>query len=161
MTYADLLRQRIIRRHQFGLSELRVRVEEMLVLVDRHLEDARATGISLDAHYVFGYAAARVAAEIMMNCEGFRPGHTMGNHAAVFEFLRHLDGGRWLADADYFDHARQTRNVIEYERPNVATQEEVDEIAGRAAQFLAEVRDWLRHNHPDLLPVPPSPPEHP
>lgn len=161
MSYESLLAAGIIRPHRFNNDELRVYIEEMFVVIDRYLEDANASGISFDAHYSFAYAAARVAAEIMMFSEGFRPGTAVGNHAAVFIFLTDMEDGDWAKDAKYFDRARQKRNIIEYRRAGIATESQVQELADVSAVFLVRVRDWLAKHHPELVPNPPSPPEHP
>ncbi len=157
MPYEDLLSSHVIRPHRFNLTETRVRVEEMLALAQRDLQYADGGGLPLDLHYVCAYSVIRVAAELVMLSEGFRPDSAMGKHAAVFRFLSVVQGGHWADDAKRFDRARKIRNELEYERPNVATPEQVDELVERASRFLGEVRDWLRRHHADLLP---SAPEH-
>jgi hypothetical protein len=158
MSYDSLLNSHVIREHRFNRREAQVRVEEMLLLSDRDLEYAQAGGLPLDLHYLCAYSVTRVAAELVMLSEGFRPDSAMGKHAAVFRFLGEVDAGRWAVEARFFDKARQIRNELEYERPNVATQAEVDELTGRAAAFLADVRHWLRLRHPELLQPPSSEP---
>jgi len=161
MSYESLQHDGIIRRHRFDQDELRVNVEEMLALVAQDLGDAKGSGISLDAHYGFAYNAARVAAEILMLAEGFWPGKAIGNHAAVFMFLGDMEAGDWADEAEFFDDAREKRNVMQYRRAGVATQAEVHEVADAAMRFVSRVRDWLTKHHPELVPDPPSSPEYP
>lgn len=161
MPYEPLLKRNVIRPHELDQRQLRKRVEEMLILTQSHLTDAQATGLSVDAHHSFAYGVARVAAELIMLAEGFRPGRAGSNHVNVFIFLRHVAEGRWAVLARRFDRARKKRNVAEYERVGAITETELAEMQQLAEQFLGEVRHWLTKHHPELIPAPSSPPEHP
>lgn len=152
MPYESLLSCGIIRPHRFDQQETRVRVEEMFALIERDLEAATSTGLDPDLHYIFAYSAARTAAEVVMLSEGFRPGRAIGSHAAVFVFLGTVDHQRWQAEAVFFDQARQTRNVLQYQRAGVVGVDEAVGLAERAATFTSDVREWLRRHHPDFYP---------
>jgi len=130
----------------------------MLALAERDLEYGEADGLPFDLHYICAYEAARTAGQIVMLVEGFRPGKAEGNHYAVFHFLQRVARGRWADEARFFDKAREKRNELQYVRPGVATEADVRELAAKSRAFLRDVRDWLRLNHPDLLPSPPPEP---
>ena len=161
MAYEPLLKRNVIRPHELDQRQLRKRVEEMLILTQSHLTDAQASGLSVDAHHGFAYGVARVAAELVMLAEGFRPGRSGSNHVNVFIFLRHVAEGRWAVLARRFDRARKKRNVAEYERAGTVTETELAEMQQLAAAFLGEVSDWLAKHHPELVPDPPPSSEHP
>lgn len=135
-----------------------MRVEEMFALIERDLEAAAGAGLDADLHYIFAYSAARTTAELVMLSEGFRPGRTIGNHAAIFVFLGASNNGRWNREAVTFDLARQARNVLQYERPGVVSAADSETLRQHAAAFAREVTDWLRRHHPDFLPPSPSEP---
>jgi len=149
MSYNDLLAAKAIRSHGLPPNGLRGAALEMLSLVERHLADSEADVISCDARHNLAYAAARVAAEVVMFTEGFRPDRGAGSHAVVFAFLREVEGGRWRTEAVYFDRARKKRNLSEYEKTGLVTELEADELREQARTFSDQVREWVRQRHPD------------
>ena len=160
MLYIGLLADDTIRRHDLLIEDVALRLAEVLSLAERHLQDAASDTISVEAKHNVAYAAARVVAEAVMLAEGYRPGRRMGKHAAVFRFLAVACGGRWSAQARYFDSARKKRNESEYERTGTVTLHEMSGVIAEATRFLADVTAWLLAAHPEYNSneVPPGPP---
>ncbi|MEN6544909.1 MAG: hypothetical protein ABFE07_02615 [Armatimonadia bacterium] len=153
MPYESLLRRDVIRAHGLTVEEISKRIVEMFAVIERHLQDVEATDISVDGRYNNTYGAARVAAEIVMMAEGFRPGRAYGNHAAVFAFLRAFPHEAWQMQARLFDEARKKRNILEYERANIVTQTELDTLRTQVERFLYEMKLWLQADHRELQPT--------
>ena len=51
-------------------------------------------------------------------------------------------------DAAYFDACRRKRNVLSYDRADVATDTEAAELLTRARQFRRTVEAWIARQHP-------------
>jgi uncharacterized protein (UPF0332 family) len=101
-------------------------------------------GHSDDTTFTLAYDAVRAAAEAVMAAEGYRLKSGEGQHAAAFEFLEEAVGGRWEGEAVRFDHARQKRNVSQYDRFGLITKTEADDLVADAASFVGEVEEWLQ-----------------
>ena len=56
------------------------------------------------------------------------------------------------ARADYLDNCRSKRNLTDYDRAGEIAEAEAEEILAEARAFRAELLEWLRANHPELLP---------
>lgn len=150
MPYESLLENDVIRLH--GLSDAVVgrRILEMSQVLVRHQQDADNSDTSIDGRYNFTYAVARIAAEIVMLAEGYRPGRAWGNHAAVFAFLKTFPDATWQKQAKLFDDARKMRNILEYERANLVTPEDLEELRAQVDRFLYEMKLWLQADHREL-----------
>jgi len=143
MPYAALLANDTIRVHGHTTDEVARRLREMGQVARRHLADAEAPGLSLDAKHNLAYTAGRVAAEMVMVAGGFRAGRGIGKHAAVFVFLGVAAGGKWSGEAAYFDKRRERCNVSEYEQAGTISPSEADTVLRAARRLLDEVLAWV------------------
>ncbi len=139
----SLVAKGIIRGHDFSPHVVSRRITEAGALAERHLEDAAVDGLSDDAAHNLAYAAARVMAEALMLSEGYRPGHAIGGHAAVFAFLKVCAQGRWKKQALYFDMSRRKRNVAEYEMTGTIAHRDAAELLETATEFVQQVKTYL------------------
>ena len=142
-TYSDLQNDGRIRPVSLTAQERAQRIEELLAVADRELEDAALPDLSADGRHNGAYAAARAAAEATMTAEGYRRGRGEGQHAALFQFLGLVDAGRFARKATLFNRARRLRNIAEYERAGVVSPSAADDALRAAREFVAEVRRWL------------------
>jgi len=149
VSYDALLASDTVRPHGHTAGEVAQRLQEMEQVARRHLADAEAQALSPDAKHNLAYAAGRVAAEMVLVAEGYRAGRGMGKHAAVFVFLGEAAGGRWSAEAAYFDQRRQRRNVSEYEQSGTISPTEAGTVAREAWRLLGEVAAWLEEQGPE------------
>jgi uncharacterized protein (UPF0332 family) len=145
--YSVLETEGRIRSLALTAEERQRRIEELLAVADRELADAGLHGRSPDGRHNGAYAAARAAAEAVMAAEGYRRGSGEGQHAALFDFLRLVEAGRFSQEAAFFDRARRLRNVTEYERAGVISPSGADDALRAAREFVAEVRRWLQEKH--------------
>ena len=60
-------------------------------------------------------------------------------------------GSEHQADIEYLEALRRKRNIIEYEIPGAATEENARELIDFVAHFKTIVMDWLNKKHPQLL----------
>jgi hypothetical protein len=54
-------------------------------------------------------------------------------------------------DAQYLDACRSKRNIVEYNRVGVVTEQDVNELLQFVKEFRNDVINWLKKNRPDLI----------
>jgi hypothetical protein len=54
--------------------------------------------------------------------------------------------------ADYLETCRRKRNIAEYDRAGVVTDQDASELAAFCKELRQEVLTWLDKNHPHLAP---------
>ena len=69
--------------------------------------------------------------------------------AALPEIL----GERWKDEADYLETCRRKRNIAEYDRAGIATEQAAAELAAFCRELRREVWAWLNKHHPELAPA--------
>jgi hypothetical protein len=55
-------------------------------------------------------------------------------------------------DADYLDRCRRKRNIAEYDRTDVVTERDAQELIEFTRELRAAVLQWLEQYHPNLVP---------
>lgn len=60
-------------------------------------------------------------------------------------------GGSKAEDTKYLDTCRKRRNIVEYEQIGAVTDQDADELIDFVKEFEAEVKNWLKENHPELI----------
>lgn len=58
------------------------------------------------------------------------------------------------ADAAYLETCRVKRNTVEYDLAGAATENDAAELLAFAKQLRKDTLDWLKLNHPHLVPKP-------
>jgi hypothetical protein len=116
----------------------------------RELADAAIGGLSPDGSFEHAYVAALMSATILIRAHGDRI-HGAEHHRLSFVRLGELSGGRWASAADYLQHCRVRRNRSMYDVAGSISATEARELRNQAERLLAEVRDWLRSERPELF----------
>lgn len=135
-----------LKPHQTSPQE----IAGLLAIVERDLEDATGS-ISPDWRFGIAYNAALKLCTILLHASGYRPEKTL-QHYRTIAALPLILGNDRKADADYLDTCRSKRNTAEYDMAGVATREDATELVEFTKQLRADVLDWLKKNHPGLLP---------
>ncbi len=146
MPYDDLLEQEKIRPSRLAPSEIR----SLLAGAEASIRTACLQGTPAEIRHNLAYDAARMAAQAVMACEGFRTAGQAGHHQTLFQFLRDAAEGKWATEAAQFETSRVKRNRSQYHQFGLIAQTEADQLVELAMRFLAEVRDWLQTR--DMLP---------
>ena len=126
-------------------------IRRLTEVARRELADAAIGGLSPDGSFEHAYVAALTAATILIRSHGERI-HGAEHHRLTLVRLGELGGGRWASAANYFQHCRVRRNRSMYDLAGGVSAAEARELRVQAEQLLAEVRDWVRAERPDLLP---------
>ncbi len=135
-----------LRAHQTSPQE----IADLLGIVERDLADAEGN-ISADWRFGIAYNAALKLCAILLQASGYRPEKTL-QHYRTIAALPLILGEERKDDADYLEVCRRKRNTTEYDRAGAATEQDAKELIEFTKELRADVLDWLKQHHPDLVP---------
>jgi hypothetical protein len=135
-----------LRAHKTSPQE----IKDLLEIVERDLKDAGGD-ISADWRFGIAYNAALKLCTILVFASGFRPEKTL-QHSRTIQALSLVLGPARQPDVDYLDTCRSRRNTIEYDHAGGVTTNNADELIDFVNEQRVDVVEWLRQNHPELLP---------
>lgn len=121
-----------------------------MAIVARDLADAGGA-ISADWRFGIAYNAALKLCVILLHVSGYRPEKTL-QHYRTIAALPEILGEQWRDAADYLETCRRKRNIVEYDRVGVVTEQDASELAAFCKELRQEVLAWLNKNHPELVP---------
>jgi hypothetical protein len=125
-------------------------IADLLAVVERDLADARASGLSDDWRLNIAYNAALQAATAVLAASGYRASREQHHYRVIqsLAFTVRLEPAL-IAQLDQF---RKKRNIGGYERVGQTSAQEAKEMLALARKLRDAVGEWLRKNHPELLP---------
>jgi len=135
-----------LRAHKTSPQE----IKDLLAIVDRDLKDAGGD-ISADWRFGIAYNAALKLCTILVFASGYRPEKTL-QHYRTIQALSLVLGPPRQPDVEYLDTCRSRRNTIEYDHAGGVTTNNADELIDFVKDLRGDVLEWLRQNHPELLP---------
>jgi len=118
-------------------------------MADRDLAQCRTPHLSPDWQLNIVYNAALQTATAALAAAGYRAARE-AHHYRVIQSLAHTiqaDPGLIIQ----LDQFRKKRNITEYERAGVVSEQEVKEMFALAKDLRDKVERWIRSNHPELL----------
>ena len=145
MGLQDWLKNRWLIEHKTSHQE----VTDLLNMADRDLAQCQTPNLSPDWQLNIAYNAALQAATAALAAAGYRAARE-AHHYRVIQSLAHTikADATVIAQLDKF---RKKRNVTEYERPGVVSEQEVKEMFALAKNLRDDVENWLKKTHPELL----------
>lgn len=148
MSLHDWLEKGWLTEHQTSPQE----ITELLNVADRDLNDCRAAKtarLSSDWQLNIAYNAALQMATAALAASGYRASRE-AHHYRVIQSLTHtIDAdAKLIAQLDGF---RKKRNISDYERSGMVSEQEAREMLTLAEHLHNRVRGWLHTNHPELL----------
>jgi hypothetical protein len=135
-----------LRPHQTSPQE----IDDLFAIVARDLADT-AGSISSDWRFGIAYNAALKLCVILLHASGYRPEKTL-QHYRTIAALPEILGEQWRDAADYLETCRRKRNIAEYDRVGVATEQDASELAAFCKELRQEALAWLSKNRPELAP---------
>jgi hypothetical protein len=134
-----------LRHHETSKNE----ISDLLAIVHRDIKD---TGADLSADWRFGiaYNAALKLCSILLYAEGFKSERTL-QHYRTIQAMPLILGEDRKEDAQYLDACRSKRNIVEYNRVGVVTEQDVNELLQFVKEFKNDVINWLKKNRPELI----------
>ena len=123
---------------------------DLLMVVDRDLNDCRSSGLSADWQLAIAYNAALQVATTGLAAEGYRVAREAHHYRAIQSLAFTLGCDKALiAQLDAF---RKKRNISDYERAGGVSSREASEMMELANDLRASLIAWLGRVHSDLLP---------
>jgi len=130
-------------------------IAELLKLADQKLEDCRIlanAGVSADHYHASVYEASLPIAAAPLRAEGYRtPKASDGGHSLLFQALT-LTADKKSKYLSPLQEARKARNQTTYTSVGSHKKSDVDKLLTTVLQFRTEIENWLRKEHPELLP---------
>jgi uncharacterized protein (UPF0332 family) len=144
MSLEDWLNDKLIGKHRPSARE----ITNLLHICDRDLEKVRIIELGPDWRLSIAHNAALQAAAAALAAAGYRA-RKEGQHYRVIQSLA------FTIKADttlikQLDKFRQKRNISDYERAGLVTEQEAEEMIALAKQLRDDVEQWLRVHHPEL-----------
>jgi len=144
MSLEDWLNDKLIVRHRPSAAE----VAELLHICDRDLEKAQIIELGSDWRLSIAHNAAVQAAKAALAAAGYRA-RKEGQHYLVLQSLA-FTVKTDPATIKQLDKFRQKRNISDYERAGLITEQEAEEMIALAKQLRYDVERWLRAHYPSL-----------
>jgi len=144
MSLEDWLNDKLIVKHRPSARE----IASLLNICDRDLEKARIVEVGPDWRLSIAHNAALQAAKAALAAAGYRA-RKEGQHYLVIQSLAFTikTGPAIIEQLDKF---REKRNISDYERAGLVTEQEAEEMIALAKQLRDDVAQWLRAHHPEL-----------
>ena len=144
MSLEDWLNDKLIVKHRPSAGE----IAELLHICDRDLEKVKIVELGPDWRLSIAHNAAVQTAKAALAAVGYRA-RKEGQHYLLLQSLAFT-----IKTAptiiDQLDKFRQKRNISDYERAGLVTEQEAEEMIALAKQLRDDVEKWLRTQHPQL-----------
>jgi len=134
-----------LRHHETSRTE----ISDLLAIVDRDLKDTQV-GLSADWRFGIAYNAALKLCSILLYAEGFKSERTL-QHYRTIQAMPLILGENRKNDAQYLDTCRSKRNIVEYDRVRVVTEQDADELIEFVLELKNDVINWLKEHRPELI----------
>jgi uncharacterized protein (UPF0332 family) len=145
MSLPEWLKNGWLIKHQTSPEEIR----DLLGIADRDLADCQTAGLSPDWRFNIAYNAALQAATAALAAAGYRAERT-SHHYRVIQTLAFTIGADNSLIAQ-FDQFRKKRNLSDYDRAGMVSDQEVREVLDLARKLRQNVEKWLKSKHPKLV----------
>lgn len=145
MSLEDWLANKLIEIHRPSVRE----IAELLNICDRDLEKSRISELGPDWQLSIAYNAALQAAIAALAASGYRA-KKEGHHYRVIQSLAYTIKAE-PALIKQLDKFRQKRNISDYERSGMVTEQEAGAMILLAEELRNMVTFWLKKNHPELI----------
>jgi len=145
MSLEDWLANKLIEIHRPSVLE----IAELLRICARDLEKSRISELGPDWQLSIAYNAALQAAIAALAASGYRA-KKEGHHYRVIQSLAYTIKAE-PALIKQLDKFRQKRNISDYERSGMVSEQEAEEMLTLAENLRARVIEWLHTNHSELL----------
>ena len=145
MSLENWLKDKLILRHRPSARE----IAELLRICDRDLETVEIMQLGPDWRLSIAHNAAVQAAKAALAAAGYRT-RKEGQHYLVLQSLAFsvkID----RATIKQLDKFREKRNISDYERAGLVTEQEAQEMIALAKQLRYDVEQWLRTHYPSLV----------
>jgi hypothetical protein len=127
-------------------------IQQLLRLVDREISNAQAVGLDADGRFQHAYNAALQVCMIALRAPGYQVPKGGSPHKRVIDSLRYTLGANWSDTSDYLERCSRLRGQVTYEQTGLVSEDDANDLLNTAKQLRADVINWLKANHPALVP---------
>jgi uncharacterized protein (UPF0332 family) len=144
MSLEDWLNDKLIEKYRTSARE----IANLLHICDRDLEKVKIVELGPDWRLSIAHNAAIQTAKAALAAFGYRA-RKEGQHYLVIKSLAFTINTD-PAIIKQLDKFRQKRNISDYERAGLVTEQEAEEMIALAKQLRSDVEQWFRAHHPQL-----------
>ena len=145
-TWTQLISDREVKKHSTSKEE----IDNLLAVVSRDIQDASLQGLSADRRFATAYNAALQLCKLSIACAGYRV-TSNAHHQKSFEIADLALGKSAYDFTSYFEYCRRKRNVLDYDKAGVVTEDESMELLEKVNEFENFVVDWLKNKQISLI----------
>lgn len=145
MSLKDWARNGWLTEHKTSPQE----IADLLRVADRDLADCQAEGLSPDWHLNIAYNAALQLATAALAASRYRASREAHHYRVVQSLAFTIGADQGLIRQ--LDQFRKKRNLSDYERAGLVSEQEAEEMESLARDLRKRVQEWLKTTHPNLL----------
>jgi uncharacterized protein (UPF0332 family) len=146
MSLEDLYRFGKLKKHKTSPEE----IQGFLGVADRCLKDASQKNISLDLRFISAYQGALASAEALLCCFGYEAPRN-SYHYMTWEALKNIDDKYIVSIIALFNDARQKRGDAFYDRIDVISEREFNELLDETSRFVDYIKKKIKKEFPDFF----------
>jgi HEPN domain-containing protein len=124
-------------------------IAELLAVADRALKDCQVPELSSEGKLDIAHNAALQSAAAALAAIGYRASREAYHYYVIQSLSFTLQLEERIVRR--LHKLRRKRNISDYERPGVVTEQEAEEMIELAKQLRHDVEQWLRIHYPDLV----------
>jgi HEPN domain. len=123
-------------------------IAELLAVADRALKDCQVTALSNEGKLDMAHNAALQSSAAALAAAGYRASREAYHYYVIQSLSFTLQLEERIIRR--LNKLRRKRNISDYERPGVVTEQEAQEMVELAKQIRQQVETWIRNNHSEL-----------
>jgi len=144
MSLENWLNDNLIVRHRPSAGE----IAELLHICDRDLEKVAIVELGPDWRLSIAHNAAVQAAKAALAAAGYRARKESQHYLLLQSLAFTVKTAPEIINQ--LDKFRQKRNISDYERAGMVTEQEAEEMIALAKQLRTDVAQWLNAHYPHL-----------
>lgn len=145
MSLEDLYKFGKLKKHKTTSGE----IKNLFDVAQRCIKDASQENISLDLRFVSAYQGALACAEAILYCFGYEAPRN-SYHYMTWDALKSISDEYINSAIAIFNDAKQKRSNAFYDRTDVVSEREFEELLEEAKKFVEYVRDKIKQDFPDF-----------
>jgi hypothetical protein len=145
MSLKDWLKNGWVVAHKTSKRE----IHDLLGVADRDLHDCQAPGLSADWKLNIAYNAALQLATAALAAAGYRAARESHHFRVIQALEQTIEADQALLNQ--FDAFRKKRNLGNYERAGMISDQEAKAMLELAQYLPKTVADWIQANHRKLI----------
>jgi HEPN domain-containing protein len=124
-------------------------IADLLAVADRALKDCQVPELSSEGKLDIAHNAALQSAAAALAAIGYRASREAYHYYVIQSLSFTLQLEERIVRR--LHKLRRKRNISDYERPGVVTEQEAEEMIELAKQLRHDVEQWLRIHYPNLV----------